>query len=222
MTANDADPEGHLQPGTVTVTAVPVSGSLFVDPASGVITYLPSSGFTGDDEFSYRVADAEGLVDTAHVVVHVLPGNQPPVADDDAARTDEDVPVVIDVLANDDDPDGDLDPSSVTIVAPPSHGLLQVDGQSGAVTYRPEADFFGTDRFVYRVSDTLRCRGPRGGRRSPCNRSAIRRWPTMIWRRRTRMCRWSSMCWPTTRMPMEISTRPACRSSQRRSTAWRK
>ena len=155
VTANDVDPEGRLRPGTVTVTALPASGSLFVDPASGVITYLPSNGFTGDDEFSYRVADAEGLVDTAHVVVHVLPGNQPPVALNDAATTAEGVAVVVEVLANDHDPDGNLDPTSVTIVAPPSHGLLQVDGQSGAVTYTPEADFFGTDRFVYRVADTL-------------------------------------------------------------------
>ncbi len=155
VTANDVDPEGHLQPGTVTVTAVPASGSLFVDPASGVITYLPSSGFTGDDEFSYRVADAEGLVDSAHVVVHVLPGNQPPVAVNDAATTAEGVAVVVEVLANDQDPDGNLDLSSVTIVAPPMHGILQVDVQSGTVTYTPEADFFGTDRYVYRVSDTL-------------------------------------------------------------------
>ena len=112
VTVNDVDPEGRFDPASVTVTALPASGSLFVDPASGVITYLPSSGFTGDDEFSYRVGDAEGLVDTAHVVVHVLPGNQPPVAVDDAATTDEEVPVVVDVLANDADPDGGLDPTS--------------------------------------------------------------------------------------------------------------
>ena len=36
------------------------------------------------------------------------------------------------------------------------------------------------------------------------------------------MCRWSSMCWPMILMPMEISTRPACRSWKRRSMAWRK
>jgi hypothetical protein len=39
--------------------------------------------------------------------VMVVPGNRPPVAVDDEATTLEDTPVVIDVLGNDSDPDGD-------------------------------------------------------------------------------------------------------------------
>ena len=153
VTANDVDPEGYLDSRSVTVTAVPAYGTVFVDRPTGVITYVPLAGYTGDDEFVYRVADAEGLVDTARVRVHVLPGNQPPVAVDDLAATDEDVAVVIDVLANDQDPDGNLDPTTVRIVVSPNHGLLVVDGVNGAVTYTPEADFSGADRFVYAVSD---------------------------------------------------------------------
>ncbi|MGH1459803.1 MAG: Ig-like domain-containing protein, partial [Paracoccaceae bacterium] len=38
--------------------------------------------------------------------------NDPPVAEDDAATTDEDTPVTIDVLGNDTDVDGD--PLTVT------------------------------------------------------------------------------------------------------------
>ncbi len=48
-----------------------------------------------------------GLTATALVAVEVLPVNEPPEAEDDAAETQEDEPVVVDVLANDRDPDGD-------------------------------------------------------------------------------------------------------------------
>lgn len=153
VTANDVDPEGQLDPRTVTVTALPTSGRVYVDPATGVITYLPSAGFAGDDTFAYRVRDSEGLSDTARVTVHVLAGNRPPVAVRDTATTDEDVLVVIHVLANDSDPDNDLDPTSVIIVAPPAHGYVQVDAQSGAVIYTPMSDYHGADHFVYGVSD---------------------------------------------------------------------
>ena len=97
----------------------------------------------------------------------------------------------------------------MTIVAPPAHGLVQVDAQSGAVTYTPEADYFGADRFVYAVSDTqgATARAVVRDQRATGERSAA--WPTMIWRRRTRMCRWWSMSWPMTRMRMETWIRPA-------------
>ena len=46
--------------------------------------------------------------------------NNPPVAADDAAATDEDTAAAIDVLGNDSDPDGD--PLSVESVGSPGHG----------------------------------------------------------------------------------------------------
>ena len=122
VTANDVDPEGGLDRRTVKVTTLPSSGHVFVDRASGVITYIPSTGYVGDDAFTYRVRDLEGLADTAWVIVHVLPGNQPPVAMDDTATTNEDAQVVIDVLVNDADPDDGLDPTAVTIIVPPARG----------------------------------------------------------------------------------------------------
>ena len=59
-------------------------------------------------EFRLSVSDgAYRATDTVTVVVKAPGTNQPPVAADDSASTDEDVPVSIDVLANDTDPDGD-------------------------------------------------------------------------------------------------------------------
>ncbi len=62
-------------------------------------------------------------------------------------------PVVIDVLGNDTDLDGDLDPTSVSIVAGPSHGTVDVDLDTGEITYSPDSSYTGTDSFTYKVCD---------------------------------------------------------------------
>ena len=75
-----------------------------------------------------------------------------PVANDDTSETQFDDDVVIDVVANDTDIDGDLDPASVAIAGNPT-GTAVPNG-SGAVTYTPAAGFSGPDRFTYTVKDT--------------------------------------------------------------------
>ncbi len=71
-------------------------------------------------------------------------------ATDDAATTAEDVAVVIDVLANDSDPDGD--PLSVTAVTDPATGSVAIN-PDGTITYTPAIDFNGVDSFMYSLSD---------------------------------------------------------------------
>ncbi|MEZ4672812.1 MAG: Ig-like domain-containing protein [Caldilineaceae bacterium] len=57
--------------------------------------------------------------------------------------------VLIDVLANDGDPNGDA--LNISIDGPPQHGTAVV--QEGKVFYTPAAGFSGTDSFTYIVSD---------------------------------------------------------------------
>jgi hypothetical protein len=65
--------------------------------------------------------------------------------------------VLINVLANDSDIDGTLNPSSVTIVPGlgPANGTVVVNTASGAVTYTPNAGFSGPDTFSYTVRDNV-------------------------------------------------------------------
>ena len=49
--------------------------------------------------------------DTATVTITVNDVNDPPVANDDSATTDEDTPVTIDILDNDTDIDGNYRPN---------------------------------------------------------------------------------------------------------------
>jgi hypothetical protein len=77
------------------------------------------------------------------------PANRPPVAAVDAATTREGRPVLVDVLANDRDPDGD--PLEIAWVADPTNGTATI--VNGEVRYTPDAGFTGVERFNYAVRD---------------------------------------------------------------------
>lgn len=106
-------------------------------------------------DFWFRIGDSAVTRDPA-VVGAVLPTvtpvqtNAAPAAQDDAATTDEDTPVLIPLLANDSDPDGD--PLSLQVTRSPAHGTL-APAPGGALTYIPAADYFGPDSFAYVASD---------------------------------------------------------------------
>ena len=114
---NDTDVEND--PLTVGVYTQPAHGSVTVNP-DGSFTYTPDLNWTGTDTYTYEACDP--LCDTATVTIDVTPVNDPPVANDDLAVTDEDTPVTVPVLADDNDVDGPLDPTSVTVTAAPSDG----------------------------------------------------------------------------------------------------
>jgi len=78
--------------------------------------------------------------------------NSPPLAADDMVATDQDVPILIDVITNDIDVDGSIDPGSLVVTADPENGFVEphVDG---SITYTPDAEFTGTDTFSYTVAD---------------------------------------------------------------------
>ncbi|MCB0129949.1 MAG: tandem-95 repeat protein, partial [Caldilineaceae bacterium] len=119
--ANDSDPDGTLNTGSVTVTSQPNHGNTAVN-GSGVVTYTPDTGYTGSDNFTYQVCDngSPALCDTAVVSVTVnAPANQAPSAVNDSAVTQRNQAVAIAVLGNDRDSDGALDVASLTVTVAP-------------------------------------------------------------------------------------------------------
>ena len=80
--------------------------------------------------------------------------NLPPIANDDAADVDVGGSVVIDVLANDTDPNGGLDPTTVSVVTPPAFAAsVSVDPITGSITYVHDGSTL-PDFLTYTVSDT--------------------------------------------------------------------
>ena len=157
--ANDIDPDGSMDPASVAVVGSANNGGT-VKNADGTITYTPDGGFTGPDQFSYRACNTDRPIpqcDTAQVSITVTPpgSNQQPIAiNDSPPPISVNQAVGIDVLANDSDPDGELDKSSVAIIAGPAHGSAALAGDSsGTITYTPATGYSGTDQFTYRVCD---------------------------------------------------------------------
>ncbi|HNT77960.1 MAG TPA: Ig-like domain-containing protein, partial [Anaerolineae bacterium] len=69
---NDTDTDGVIDPTTVSIMSDPSNGSVEVDPVTGEVTYTPDLGFLGEDNFTYRVCDDDGLCDTAVVTIYVI------------------------------------------------------------------------------------------------------------------------------------------------------
>ncbi|MBV2360821.1 tandem-95 repeat protein, partial [Thalassococcus sp. CAU 1522] len=166
--ANDSDPDGD--PLTVTAIEQPANGTAVLNP-DGTVTYTPDADFTGEDTIGYTIDDGNGGTDTAQIVITVTPVQDAPVAADDADSTEQGTPVVIDVLGNDSDPDGD--PLTVVSNTDGANGSASIN-PDGTITYTPNAGFSGTDTFEYTISDgnggtdtatvTVTVEGPDGGR----------------------------------------------------------
>ena len=69
----------------------------------------------------------------------------------DTAKTKFNESVVINVLKND-IPQNAIDPSSISIKTPPSHGTASITDDL-LVLYQPEKDYTGQDEFVYSICD---------------------------------------------------------------------
>jgi gliding motility-associated-like protein len=132
----------------------PANGSVAVQP-DGSINYTPNKDWYGTDTFTYTIQDVGGATSLpGTVTVIVTPVNDPPVAVNDAATTNENTAVAIPVLANDFDVDSPLDPSSITIGTNVQHGSISINTTTGIVTYTPALDYVGDDSFTYTIKDS--------------------------------------------------------------------
>ncbi|TVQ11156.1 MAG: tandem-95 repeat protein, partial [Balneolaceae bacterium] len=150
--ANDISTNGD--PLTIVAVTQPQNGTTEISGDS-LITYTPASGFSGTDHFTYVISNSLEEADTARVTVTVLEEviiNNPPVAVNDTASTVLNLPVLVNVLANDSDPDGD--PVSVLGFENPSNeGGSVVLTPDDRLQYTPPDGFTGTDRFRYSITD---------------------------------------------------------------------
>ncbi len=144
---NDSDPEND--PITLDSASNPSNGTASINP-NGTILYAPGPNFHGTDSFVYTISDPQGESATATVNMIVTPVNDPPVASDDTATTTAGTAVVINVLGNDSDVDGDT--LSITVVTDPPSGSASVNTDR-TVTYNPDSGFTGTDAFSYTAAD---------------------------------------------------------------------
>jgi len=160
LTANDSDPDSAIDPTSVQVTH-PGNGSI-INNLNGTVTYTPNPGFpnpdsSDTDSFIYTVADISGARSTpARVTINVsATANSAPVANPDATTTNPGAPVTINVVTNDTDSDGPINPATVVITTPPASGGSATSNGDGTVTYVPPSAglLISSDNFQYTVQD---------------------------------------------------------------------
>ena len=143
---------------SVTLTWTTATPTGFTLNPNGTITVAPNTP-AGTYTISYKIcAVASSTVcDTANIVVTVIgttTSTTPvlPIAADDRTTTPIDIPVVVNVLAND-TPNGATAPNVVTN---PTNGTTVVN-PDGTIEYRPHTGFEGIDTFVYELCNTDGC-----------------------------------------------------------------
>jgi hypothetical protein len=147
-------------PVTVTLQATDVDSptvtfSIATPPPDGTVTlsgtsmtYTPALNATGQRTVTFRVSD--GLLSaTGTVTINITPENDPPIVTDDYVATDPGVPLTIDAVANDVEPDGDA--FQIDSFDQPANGTVElIDGK---LLYTGADGFTGIDVFRYTVSD---------------------------------------------------------------------
>jgi gliding motility-associated-like protein len=106
----------------------------------------------GENIVTLYVYDPFGNVDSCTAVITIV-GNEPPVAQDDFSKALANQNTLLLPLINDSDPNGKIVPSTLTIITPPIHGTLIINGETGSVIYLPDEDYLGEDSFVYSICD---------------------------------------------------------------------
>lgn len=127
---------------TAAITTQPSHGTITV-AADGSFVYVPTTGFTGPDSFTYTITDANGTTSTATATIQVNP-----IAANDSYSTPANTPLTIsDLSAND-------TPTTMTVqsVTTPSHGTAVLQG--GSVIYTPTTGYSGPDSFNYTTVDS--------------------------------------------------------------------
>lgn len=130
-------------PLTFTIITQPSNGS--VSLSGNVATYTSNVGYSGNDQFEFKVSN--GTYESTSVIVYVTVILVVPTTDDIAANTFVNQSVDITALGN--DPQGQ--PLTYSVVSSPANGSVTI--VDNILQYTPVTDFTGTDTFTYKANN---------------------------------------------------------------------
>jgi hypothetical protein len=146
-----SDPESDAL--TYEIVDGPYNGTLTAfDANTGAFTYLGNANFNGADSLTFKAKDLTNQSNIATVRITVTPVADAPIPRDTSITTAEDTPVDGNLYA--DNIDGG--PLTFAVTSGPSHGTLTAfDQATGAFTYSPDKDYYGSDDFTFSVDNAL-------------------------------------------------------------------
>ncbi|HHF2856288.1 TPA: tandem-95 repeat protein [Vibrio diabolicus] len=134
----------------VTNVTIESGNGTLIDNNDGSWTYIPEADDDTEVSFSYDIIDDDGGVINGTANLDIKPVNDAPIATNDAIQTDEDSQVVIDVLANDSDIEGD-DLSITSASVSEEQGIVEI--VDGKLVFTPAENFNGNATISYTISD---------------------------------------------------------------------
>jgi large repetitive protein len=141
--ANDTDADAD----TLAVSQVSSQFGAAVILDNQQVSYTPATDFIGTDVLVYSISDGKGGTASSEVIVTVV-ANRAPIAVDDMASTDDKTVLILNVLANDSDPDNQ---ALSLIAASAEQGSVMIENNQ--LRYTPKTGFEGIDTVSYRISD---------------------------------------------------------------------
>jgi len=153
-TFSDVDAGDTLSYSAALANGEPLPSWLSFDAQTRTFSGTPTNGDIGIVSLKVTATDIAGATTEDIFNLEVLNVNDLPVAADDTATTNQNIPVTISaatLLSNDSDADGDV--LSISAVSNASNGTVELD-QNGNVVFTPTIGFSGQATFNYTVSDS--------------------------------------------------------------------
>ncbi|HEX3896261.1 MAG TPA: Ig-like domain-containing protein [Rudaea sp.] len=145
LSGSDSNPAGPLS--YVVNTAVQFGSASIV---GNIVTYTPSTNFTGFDSFLYSVTDTNGTSTPAKVTIEVT--RIPPVAKSFSVNVPHNTPLSMKVSATDANAGGPFSMTyAIVTAASTAHGTISLSGDTA--TYTPVHNYTGLDEYEYTATD---------------------------------------------------------------------
>ncbi len=119
--------------------------------SNGTVFWTPDPTYYGLDAFSYRAADSNGLFSNWALVSMDINGR--PIARDDEAYVGRGSATLVEVLHNDNDPDGLINDATIEILSSVDPAIGQVDVINHMLRFVPSSTFDSSLIVQYRVID---------------------------------------------------------------------
>ncbi|HGJ65599.1 TPA: tandem-95 repeat protein [bacterium] len=141
LAGTDADKD----PLTFKIVTQPKNGTIIETDKE--IIYTPNRDFNGNDSFTFIASDGEAESSPGTVNIRVIAVNDPPIAESNTFKVNENSEVKITLTGK--DPENDK--LSFEIITKPSNGSLT--GNPPQLTYKPNKNFDGEDSFTFIAND---------------------------------------------------------------------
>lgn len=144
---NDPDPNQVIEARIQAPSFVTFVRTLSTAAVAYELRIVPNFTNAGEYPIKITATDNLGAATTVDIMLVVRDVNRPPIANEQAVSVDEDASINIKLEGS----DPDADPITYMIVSAPASGVLS--GEAPNVTYKPNPNFVGIDRFQFRVND---------------------------------------------------------------------